>query len=76
MSLEQLLAGRADLWRGRAAPTATPAGVPTGYPALDLALPWRGWPPVSLSEVLDPRPKRHCSTQKKPRPKAGLHAPG
>ena len=57
MSLEQLLAGRADLWRGRAAPTATPAGVPTGYPALDLALPWRGWPPASLSEVLDPRPE-------------------
>ena len=57
MSLEQLLAGRADLWRGRAAPTATPAGVPTGYPALDLALPWHGWPPASLSEVLDPRPE-------------------
>jgi hypothetical protein len=57
MSLEQLLAGRADLWRGRAVPAATPAGVPTGYPVLDAALPWRGWPPASLSEVLDPRPE-------------------
>jgi hypothetical protein len=57
MSLEQLLAGRPDLWRGRAAPAATPTGVPTGYPALDAVLSWGGWPPASLSEVLDARPE-------------------
>jgi hypothetical protein len=57
MSLEQLLAGRPDLWRGRAAPAAIPTGVPTGYPALDAVLSWGGWPPASLSEVLDARPE-------------------
>ena len=57
MSLDQILAGRADLWRGRVAPAATQAGVPTGYPALDAVLPWHGWPPAGLSEVLDPRPE-------------------
>jgi cell division inhibitor SulA len=57
MHLEQLLAGRADLWRGRAVPAANPAGVSTGYTALDAVLPWGGWPPASLSEVLDARPE-------------------
>jgi hypothetical protein len=57
MSLEQLLAGRPDLWRGRATPAAVPAGVPTGYPALDAALSWGGWPPASLTEILDARPE-------------------
>ncbi len=57
MSLEQLLAGRPDLWRGHAAPAAAPTGIATGYPALDAVLSWGGWPPASLSEVLDARPE-------------------
>ncbi len=57
MGLEQLLAGRPDLWRGSAASAAAPAGVSTGYAALDAVLPWGGWPPASLTEVLDERPE-------------------
>jgi len=57
MSLEQILAGRPDLWRGRAASTSAPTGVMTGYPALDAVLSWGGWPPTSLTEVLDARPE-------------------
>jgi hypothetical protein len=56
MSLEQLLNKRQDLWRGRAASPATPQGVPTGFAALDALLPWGGWPPGALSEVLEGRP--------------------
>jgi len=56
VSLEQLLNKRQDLWRGRAASSATPQGVPTGYADLDALLPWRGWPPGVLSEILEWRP--------------------
>lgn len=56
MSLDQLLDQRPDLWRGRGLSTTLPAGVPTGFAALDEALPWRGWPPHSLSEVLTAQP--------------------
>lgn len=56
MSIEQLLNKRPDLWRGRAASPATPQGVPTGFAALDALLPWRGWPPGALSEILEMRP--------------------
>lgn len=56
MSLEQLLNKRQDLWRGRAVSPATPRGVPTGFAALDALLPWRGWPPGALSEILEGRP--------------------
>jgi hypothetical protein len=56
MSLEQILHRRHDLWRGRAMPSAAPAGVPTGFAALDGLLPWRGWPPGALSEVLSAYP--------------------
>ncbi len=52
VSLEQLLVRRPDLWRGRDRDHAAPQGVPTGFAALDQALPWRGWPANSLSEVL------------------------
>jgi hypothetical protein len=52
MQLEQLLAQRPDLWLGRGLPAAAPSGVPTGFAALDAALPWRGWPRGSLSEIL------------------------
>jgi cell division inhibitor SulA len=52
MSLEQLLNQRRDLWRGGSASPATPRGVSTGYAGLDALLPWRGWPPGALSEIL------------------------
>jgi hypothetical protein len=52
MQLDQLLAARADLWRGRATPQATPAGLSTGFRALDAALSGHGWPAAALSEVL------------------------
>jgi len=53
MGLDQILNQRQDLWRGRAASPATPKGVPTGFPNLDALLPWRGWPPGALSEVME-----------------------
>lgn len=56
MSLEQLINKRQDLWRGRAASPATPRGVPTGFTILDTRLPWGGWPPGALSEILERRP--------------------
>jgi hypothetical protein len=52
VSLEQLLARRPDLWRGRDRDHAARQGMPTGFAALDQVLPWRGWPANSLSEVL------------------------
>ncbi len=52
MQLDRLLAARADLWRGRATPQAAPAGLPTGFAALDAALCGHGWPRAGLSEVL------------------------
>lgn len=57
MGLEQILAGHPDLWRGRLAATAAPRGIATGYPTLDAVLCWGGWPPASLTEVLDARPE-------------------
>ena len=56
MSIHQLLQRRPDLWQGRVARDLAPAGVPTGYGALDRELPWGGWPPGSLSELLVERP--------------------
>ncbi|HYN79550.1 MAG TPA: translesion DNA synthesis-associated protein ImuA [Lamprocystis sp. (in: g-proteobacteria)] len=55
MSIQQILDQRPDLWRGRAARDLVPAGVPTGLAALDQELPWGGWPPGSLSELLSAR---------------------
>ncbi|NBC13654.1 MAG: hypothetical protein GVY09_09975, partial [Gammaproteobacteria bacterium] len=52
MQLDQLLAARADLWRGHATPQAAPAGLATGFRALDAALSGHGWPAAGLSEVL------------------------
>ncbi|MBK1630329.1 hypothetical protein CKO31_06115 [Thiohalocapsa halophila] len=52
MQLDQLLADRADLWRGHATPQAAPAGLSTGFRALDAALSGHGWPAAGLSEVL------------------------
>lgn len=51
-SLDALICER-RVWRGRPAPL--PAGEqPTGLPVLDAALPARGWPEASLSEILIP----------------------
>ena len=58
MSLDQILNRRQDLWRGRAAPSSLPTGVPTGFAELDVLLPWGGWPPGALSEVLVGQPGR------------------
>jgi cell division inhibitor SulA len=50
--LSSLLDAR-QVWRGRAVPA--PAGEqPTGWAALDAALPAGGWPQASLSEILLP----------------------
>jgi len=51
-SLEQLLAQRPDLWRGRGRDDSAPNGVSTGFAALDRVLPWHGWPAGSLTEIL------------------------
>jgi hypothetical protein len=50
--IDSLLDRRPDLWRGRAVGPALPAGVPTGFAALDRELPWGGWPPAGLIELL------------------------
>jgi len=42
-----------QVWQGRAAPVAAPAQ-PTGWPALDAALPAGGWPDAALTEILIP----------------------
>ncbi len=52
MHLEQLLQRRSDLWRGREIAATTPAGIASGFPELDGRLPWGGWPPSGLVEIL------------------------
>jgi protein ImuA len=42
------------IWRGSHA--AQPAGIPTGFAALDEQLPGRGWPRTGLIEILPCRP--------------------
>jgi hypothetical protein len=56
-SVEQLLQqNSARLWRARetgsGAAAAVPAGLPTGYAALDRCLPGAGWPRQGLIEIL------------------------
>ena len=52
MNLEQLLQSRRDLWRGRAPAPGAPAGLPSGYAALDEALGGRGWPRGAVTEII------------------------
>lgn len=55
VSVEELLQNNpARLWRARAQGTdsAAPAGLPTGYEALDRCLPGQGWPRQGLIELL------------------------
>lgn len=51
-ALSPLLESR-RVWHGRARP-ATVDGIPSGWPALDEALPQGGWPAHALSEILLP----------------------
>ncbi|MEO6184759.1 MAG: translesion DNA synthesis-associated protein ImuA [Steroidobacteraceae bacterium] len=46
----QALLQHPSLWRGRGA--ATVAGIPTGFSALDAALPGGGWPRCGVVEIL------------------------
>ena len=52
VALSNLLEAR-QVWRGRALPPVE-GGQPTGWPLLDAALPMRGWPEASLTEILLP----------------------
>jgi hypothetical protein len=53
LALDALLAGR-QVWHGRAQPAPAPGNQPTGWAALDAALPAGGWPEHALSEILLP----------------------
>ena len=50
VALSSLLEAR-QVWRGRALPSVE-GEQPTGWPMLDAALPTRGWPEASLTEIL------------------------
>lgn len=52
LSLTPLLESR-QVWHGRERP-APADGIPSGWPALDAALPQGGWPAHALSELLLP----------------------
>ncbi len=53
VALDALFAGR-QVWHGRAQPAPEPGNQPTGWAALDAALPAGGWPEHALSEILLP----------------------
>ncbi len=50
-SLDAMLSAQ-TIWRARAQPVPAELGQPTGWPALDAALPQQGWPPGALTEIL------------------------
>lgn len=52
-SLDLMLDAR-QVWRGQVTSVKTTARHPTEIAALDAQLPWGGWPPAALSEVLVP----------------------
>ncbi|MGH8279740.1 MAG: translesion DNA synthesis-associated protein ImuA [Gammaproteobacteria bacterium] len=51
-ALEQLLQHPALFRAGRISDAANRTGIPTGYPRLDRQLPWSGWPPDKLIELI------------------------
>lgn len=51
-TVDALLKASPALWRGGAMPQATSAVIPTGFEALDSALPAGGWPATGIVEVL------------------------
>ena len=53
--LDELLRRR-DVWRMRGGMSTGIEGIPTGFAALDRALPGRGWPAFGLIEVRCPEP--------------------
>ena len=57
MSLDDLLRQYPAIWRARepGGSTASPAGLPTGFAALDRCLPGGGWPRQGLIEILTDR---------------------
>lgn len=53
-TVDELLRAQPALWRGGALPDRAIAHIPTGFEALDAALPGGGWPQAGLMEVLHP----------------------
>lgn len=51
-TVDALLKANPALWRGGAMPAKESAVIPTGFAALDAALPGCGWPKVGIIEVL------------------------
>jgi protein ImuA len=45
-----------SLWRGSQLALSSVPGLPSGFAALDAALPGGGWPGHAISEILQPRP--------------------
>lgn len=50
--LEKLLRNHPALWRGRDTFSSAMTGIKTGFTQLDDILPWGGWPPNALVEVV------------------------
>ncbi len=57
-SLDQLISGRADLWRGRSPSPSAGDGIPSGFADLDTLLSDGGWPRGALVEILAGGPGR------------------
>lgn len=51
VTLDSLL-NQAQVWRGTEAGQSLPAGVPSGFAALDEVLPGGGWPQGALTEII------------------------
>ena len=54
--LEELLAERGDLWRGKGETACAEPGLASGFAALDRALVGGGWPNAGLCEILTDSP--------------------
>ena len=53
--LEKLLRNNPALWRGGDTVSSAMNGIKTGFTQLDAILPWGGWPPNALVEVVTPQ---------------------